>query len=371
MPEITTVTTVDVLGELPEIVPWKNSLVENDAIDLLVCCAGFEERSVAILTDLKSCQVRTALIVLYPTNSQENQPSFEDFQRLDSSTERIELPYARESFLHRLRTELMRWRDKDVRVVVDLSAMASYVVYRTLWALWEQLPQARLSVYFAEAGDYAPTREDWEAFYASVPNPNDNLSMAERYEQTYFQTRGVEETYESDTFPGRNVDPLATDVIAIPNFSLHRMKSMLAFAESQYNVRESNVRWYLGQPPDRVRNGWRFQALACLFNVRHEGVGVSTRDYREILQRLDALWEELHTERHLVIASLGSKMQHLGTFLFLAMHRECGLILCEPREFIAGNYSTGIGPRWWLDFGTVSKLRRILESRGELDFVWP
>lgn len=370
MPEITTVTTVDVLGELPEIVPWRTSFVDNGAIDLLICCAGFEERSVAILRDLESCPVRTALIVVYPTNSRENQPALEGFQRLGSSTDRIELPYARESFLRRVRAELMRWQNRDVRVVVDLSAMASYVVYRTLWALWEQLPQARLCVYYAEAGDYAPTREDWGAFYDSVPNPNDNLSMAECYEQTYFQTRGVEETYESDTFPGRNVDPLATEVIAIPNFSLHRMKSMLAFAESQYNVRGSNVRWYLGQPPDRVRNGWRFQALASLFNVRHEGAGVSTRDYREILQRLDVLWEELHTERHLVIASLGSKMQHLGTFLFLAMHRECGLLLCEPREFISDRYSTGVGPQWWLDFGVIGELRRNLESRGELRFDW-
>ncbi len=205
--------------------------------------------------------------------------------------------------------------------------------------------------------------EEWDAFFRSVPNPNDNLSMAEFYEQSHFQTRGVEETYESDTFPGVNVGPLATELIAIPSFSRDRMKSLLAFAESRYNVRESSVRWFLGQPPDRHRNGWRFQALANLYNVRHEGIGVSTRDYREVFQRLDLQWEELHTERHLVIASLGSKMQHLGTFLFLAMHRECGLLLCEPREFIAERYSTGIGPRWWLDFGAVSEIGGFGEPR--------
>lgn len=370
MPEIITVEAIDVLGKLPEIVPWTSTLIGGDSIDLLVCCAGFEDRSAAIVSNLQSCHVRTAFVIVYPTNSPENRRAVEAFQALGPSTERIELPYARGNFAHRLRTELARWQGREVHVVVDLSAMASYVIYRVLWALWEQLPQARLSIYYAEAEDYRPTRAEWDAYFGSVPDPDDNLSMAERYEQSHFQTRGIEATYESDTFPGVNVGPLATELIAIPSFSRDRMMSLLAFAESRYNVRESSVRWFLGQPPDRLRNGWRFQALANLYNVRHEGIGVSTRDYREVFQRLDLQWEELRTERHLVIANLGSKMQHLGTFLFLAMHRECGLLLCEPREFIAERYSAGIGPRWWLDFGAISEMRRVLESRGTLEFVW-
>ncbi len=78
MPEIMTVEAIDVLGKLPEIVPWKSTLIGNDPIDLLVCCAGFEDRSSAIVTDLESCQVRTAFVVVYPTNSSENRPAIED-----------------------------------------------------------------------------------------------------------------------------------------------------------------------------------------------------------------------------------------------------------------------------------------------------
>ena len=177
-----------------------------------------------------------------------------------------------------------------------------------------------------------PARSEWEAFFNNVPAPRDNLSIAEQYEQRHFQSRGVDVTYESDVFPGQNVGPLATEVVAIPSFSLQRMKSMLIHVESQYSVRDEDVRWFLGQPPDRVRNGWRYDALAALYNVRDRGFGVSTRDYKDILQRLDRRWEQIHTERHLTIATLGSKMQHLGCFLFLVMHPECGLLLCEPRN---------------------------------------
>ena len=126
----------------------------------------------------------------------------------------------------------------------------------------------------------------------------------------------------------------------------------------------------LAQPPDRVKNGWCYDALAVLYNVRNSGEAVSTRDYREVFQRLDALWEELLAERHIVIASLGSKMQHLGTFLFLMMHRECGLVLCEPEEFIAARYTKGVGPKWWIDFGTIKSLRDALASRGDLQYRW-
>ena len=218
--------------------------------------------------------------------------------------------------------------------------------------------------------DYSPTLTEWETFFKGVPSPLDNLSIAEKYEQSHFQSRGVDITYESDVFPGENVGTLATEVVAIPSFSLQRMKSMLCHVESQYSVQDNDVRWFLGQPPDRVRNGWRYDALAALYNVREHGVAVSTRDYKDVLQRLGRRWEEIHTDRHLIIATLGSKMQHLGCFLFLTMHPECGLLMCEPKEFIAERYSAGVGPRWWLELGEVERVKALLTSCGHLRFHW-
>ena len=229
---------------------------------------------------------------------------------------------------------------------------------------------AELAIYYAEAHHYAPTREEWDSFYRSVPEPRDNLAITESYEQNHFQSLGIEDTYESDVFPGFNAGPLATQVVAFPSFSLQRMKSMLAFAESHYNVRPHGIRWFLGQPPDRVRNGWRFDALTALYNVGGAGAAVSTRDYRDTFLRLDNMWADTYTNRHLVLAPLGSKMQHLGSFLFLKMHRECGLLLCEPREFIASKYSQHVGPRWWLDFGRIDTLHQLVDSRCDLRFHW-
>jgi hypothetical protein len=370
--EITAVSIADILGSIPEIVPWEGGFGGEGVVDVLVCCAGFEDRSTAICLDLGAHRVKKAVVIRYATNASENEPALAKLRGQSAWEDQTDIVYDRATFLGQFRKTLQNWRGTaSIRVIIDLSVMASYVIYRVLSAFWEELPQARLAIYYAEAVDYSPKREEWDAFYKSVSNPDDNFAMAESYEQTVFQARGVDVTYESDAFPGQNVGPMATEVIAVPSFSLQRMKSMLAYAESHYNARSTSVRWFLGQPPDRARNGWRFDALAALYNVRDHGAGVSTRDYRDILQRLDSLWEQLHTSRHLLIANLGSKMQHLGCFLFLAMHGECGLVLCEPQEYIAGRYSRGVGPRWWLDFGELLGLRRVLESRGNLEFHWP
>ncbi len=371
MPEITQVGVADVMRVLPELVPLEQGLAGESSVDLLIACAGFEQRATAVVDDLASVCVQNSLIVEYPTNLSENLPAAAKLAQMRVAGTRTVIQYNRAEFLHRLQESLKPYGGaKDIRVVVDMSGMASYVVYRVLSAVCDRLPNARLAVYYAEASEYSPTESEWNAFIVGVTDTTDNLLMAEHYEHTCFQSKGIDVPYDSDVFPGENVGPLATELVAVPNFSLLRMKAMLAHTESQYSVPKDKVRWFLAQPPDRVKNGWRYDALAVLYNVRNSGEAVSTRDYREVFQRLDALWEELLAERHIVIASLGSKMQHLGTFLFLMMHRECGLVLCEPEEFIAARYTKGVGPKWWIDFGAIKSLRDALASRGDLQYRW-
>lgn len=371
MAELVEVTMADILRDLPEAVPWQSSNVADSRIDVLVCCAGFEDRARAILIDSRDMIVKNAVIIVYPTNREDNEAALEDFRKQESFENRIELTYDRRTFLKSVRDVFTEIRDVSApRIVVDLSGMASYVVYRVLDSCFDLFPEGEVGIYYSEAENYSPSHTEWEKFFQSVSNPDDNLAMAERYEETYFQSVGVDETYESDVAPGLNTDPLVTQLVAIPSFSLQRMKSMLAFAQSHYSVPSGNIRWFLGQPPDRKRNGWRYDAMASLYNVKNDGVAVSTLNYRETLQELDELWQESHTESHTVIANMGSKMQHLGVFLFLRMHPESGLLLCEPESFLASSYSTGCGAKWWLDFGQVGKLNSILKSRGMLRFTW-
>ena len=289
------------------------------------------------MRDLNGNNIEMLGLILYSTNAADNAKAIAEFQKLNCTEGRVEIPYKRDAFVSILRSAFTKFQDRTpLRVAVDLSGMASFVVYRVLATLFNELPRAELGIYYAEAMDYSPTREEWETFFKGVPAPQDNLSIAEKYEQSHFQSRGVDFTYESDVFPGQNVGPLATEVVAIPSFSLQRMKSMLCHDKVHGTMSRTMMcdgSWV--NLRSACATGWRYDALAALYNVREHGVAVSTRDYKDIMQRLDRRWDEIHADRHLIIATLGSKMQQLGCFLFLTMHPECGLLLCEPKEFIA------------------------------------
>jgi len=134
------------------------------------------------------------------------------------------------------------------------------------------------------------------------------------------------------------------------------MREMLAYSESHYNASLEETLWVIGQPPDEEKNGWRFEATRELYEPIRNVVPLGTRDYKQMLWFLVEYWESLNIERHLVIAPLGSKLQHLGVYLFLKMRPDTGLLLSEPRSFVANRFSTGVGPAWWIDFGVMSSL---------------
>ena len=85
---------------------------------------------------------------------------------------------------------------------------------------------------------------------------------------------------------------------------------------------------------------------------------------------LEDIWEESYANRHVVVATLGSKMQHVGTFLFLQMHSEVGLVLSEPNGFVAGRFSSGVGPTWVMNLGKIGEMTSKLDGRGTLAYEW-
>ena len=234
MPEILEIGSAVLFAHLPEIVPWDDAILNDQEIGLLICCAGFEDRSAAFVNDFSKITIKSIAVIQYPTNMSDNVSPLDAFDSNDNWKCREVWKYDRSYFLRDVRKRLSQLENEGVtRVIIDLSGMASYVLYRILSAICDEAPHVRLGIYYAEAEHYAPSVKEWHDFYNTVPEPRDNLAIAEHYEQNKFQSSGIEDTYESDVFPGSNIGPLATQVIALPSFSLQRMKSMLAHAEVQ------------------------------------------------------------------------------------------------------------------------------------------
>ena len=80
------------------------------------------------------------------------------------------------------------------------------------------------------------------------------------------------------------------------------------------------------------------------------------------------IWLDTRYNYHMSIGSLGSKMQHLATCLFLYLHQDTALWLSEPKEFQAKRFSSGSDKAWQIDFGDTENLKNILKKY--MTFTW-
>jgi len=344
----------------------------DGASELFVGAIGFEERASVCFLDW--CEARKltggkALLVEYPFNEADNAIQEAKFVEAAAAAnvEVFRLKYQRVA-LYGEAVGFFRKQADDLKVLLDLSAMASFVFYPLISAIVDAAPKAHLEICYAEAARYFPDESEWKEFRNKF-NALDTFERARLFEKYHFQSKGVEDVFESPNFPGRN-DSQPTTLIAVPSFSVERMQRMLNFGADNYSVNREECEWIFGMPPNWELNGWRYQALWELFDQPTRKRDACTLEFKDILLALQHIWLETNESRSLVIASVASKAQHLGTFMFLKMHPDVGLILSEPQHFTASKYSTGVGSKWHTSLGRTGEFVRALLDWNRIIFEW-
>jgi hypothetical protein len=191
----------------------------------------------------------------------------------------------------------------------------------------------------------------------------------ESFENAEFQTIGVDDVYPSPLFSEMNPGNRPSVFVGVPNFSAGRMNALVT--RDQEMNKTSDSYWVIGEPPS-PNNDWRIEAIRRTNNLA--GVHpsrlrlVSTLQYKEMLKALEDIWLETRHNYYLSIGTLGSKMQHVGTYFFLCLHRDASLLLTEPKSFRTTKYSSGVGQAWKIDLGDTRKLREALDSY--MTFRW-
>ncbi len=367
MPRVSQTTWPDVMASLPECTPWQSEA--NRTVDLLIAAAGFEERSRAILRRENWPSPTKILVVEYPTNTEDNDSTLAAFRNIGAACTIVR--YNRKRLVEDVRVHLDQLAGTEVKqIVLDISGMSSYVFFGVMSAMLSHSTDTRLTIFYAEAAHYFPSRADVEGLETALGDADDLVEKLEVFERNNFQSRGIGAIYDSELFPGRNIGDLPTKLVVIPNFSRDRTETMISYAQGLYNARREDVVWLIGRPPDTTKNGWRVDGMSRLYYRGNIGFPVSTLHYKEISRKLGELWEEFEGRFHMVIITLGSKMQHVGTYLFLRTHDDVGLILSEPGAFVADRFSKGVGQVWSVDLGPVGELKRKLSERGKLVFGW-
>ena len=344
----------------------------NDAVDLFVAAVGFEERSSACF--IEWCKARKgrggkALLIEYPFNKLDN--AFQEAKFAEAASAAgihvFRRMYQRLALYGQV-VSFVAEHAQDSTILLDLSTMASFVFYPLLSAITDVATKARLSICYTEATHYFPEETEWKEFRDKFKTL-DLVDRSRLFDEYHFLSKGMETVFESPNFPGRN-DSQPTTLIVVPNFSVERVHRMRNYAADNYSANREDCEWIFGMPPNRQENGWRYEALWELFQQPTRKRDACTLDYKEILLALQNIWQETNDSRALVIASVASKAQHLGTFMFLKMHPDVGLILSEPKELTASKYSKGIGAMWNVSFGTVGSLLDQLQGWNRIVFEW-
>lgn len=353
----------DILGSLPEYAPFDERCWAERRFDAIICTLGFEDRTSALLLKLAGAGLlRDALLILvrYPTNELENAAHFADFERAAKVMRGMAvLDYALPDFASSL-GRVLEVLPVSPRVGFDVSTCASYVFYPTMKTIFER--DGDLVILYAEAEVYYPTLLEWDEVAAKASKEEGSL-FVQSFEEADFQSLGVEKVYPYSMFAELNPGNRASGLIAIPNFNAVRMNALIARDRELNKTSARDIVWVLGKPP-AGENDWRVNALKRTNDVHDlsaENIHLSsTLDYRETIEVLESVWLQRRYQLYLSIAPLGSKMQHLGVFMFLFIHQDVSLWLAEPSSFRTSRYSEGVRQLWQVDFGRLSDVKRQL-----------
>lgn len=334
---------------------------------LVLSTLGFEDRAPAVATNLSASGVfgtcRLGLI-RYPTNLDDNAKHYDEFRAAAGGDKAIiQIDYERHEFQAQLGDVIDAVCPSGSSVVLDVSAMSSYVFFPTFFCLLER--DLDLQVAYCEAATYAPSKEEWDAVAAQADH-EDEL-FVQSFENAEFQSHGIEVVYPYAPCYEYSTANRPTILVAVPNFNPIRMSSMLRKADELENAEFDLRHWVIGLPPEPGKD-WRVEAVKRTNNLGNAGSDhlhtASTFDYREILRVLDGIWSDNKYEAGFSIASLGSKMQQLGVAMFCRAHKESTLWLSEPVEFSGSSYSEGRGRSWTIALGSTAALREQLDSYG-------
>jgi hypothetical protein len=303
--------------------------------DWLVICAGFEDRALAVLKSAVSTGTRfSVVLILYLPFVPENKA--DEIRKLCQAA-RIpisELTYNRQEpagFGNILVKFLSECRG---RVFLDISGMSRILIVQVLVAL-RQLPKgfAKCLVAYVEAEHYPPSKKEAEAELAkSVSDPTFSI---------FFLSSGVFEVTLIPELSSYAFAGVQTRLITFPALDEHLLTALRA------ELQPSRYTFLEGIPPG-PHNQWRQEVIAKVNHLDQiqnaEKYQISTLDYRETLDCLQALYAKYGVRERLLISPTGSKMQAVAVGIFRSFVEDVQIVYPTPRGFQRPDkYTEGIG----------------------------
>ncbi len=344
---------------LPKIEPFDANRPLTGAA--LVFCVGFEDRSIALLKALGPANRPDYLVpIVYSPKDPAN--------RLNDVTieiTRVGIPEEQQLWLEydryipdNFESTIKKFRNfiaRSSRLVVDISGMSKLLIILILEAC-KQLP-LELSIIYAEAEVYHPTKDEFEEKKRDIAQGAPT-----------FLTGDVFALVGAWPFSTVTMQGQARLMIAFPTFNPREMLALV----NELSLRDLIL---LEGRPHLQKDQWRTEAIRELNSQVEEMARVEKRelltfDYAEVAAELCELYELHGTNRKMLVAPTGSKLQTVGVFMFLQEHPDVQVVY-PVTEYFLKEYTEGAVALWQIKFDDFAKLASHLAARrwAQLDAI--
>jgi len=364
--KISRIEIADILNDLP----LCSKFDREKQYDVIICTLGFEDRTFRIINELSDNKLKNSTLILinYPTNFDENNKNLGQFMKAAKRMrDFIQINYSRQNFQNDLNSVFSKLIFDNSNIGFDISTCSSYVFYPVIHKLLTF--DIDVTLLYSEAKTYFPSYDEWNNV-AKRASKEDRL-FVQTFENAEFLSKGIDDVYPCPLFSEMNPDNRAALLIAVPNFSAMRMNAITNKDRETNKTTLERIHWIISLPPSHSKK-WRMEAVKKtnnLDNIKSSHIfTASTLDYKDILTTLENIWMDNKHKYYISIGSLGSKMQHLGIYLFMCLHPDTGLWLSEPKEFRANRFSSGSGDLHQICLGQSSHLKSIFAKY--MSFNW-
>ena len=334
--------------EKPPLAPINNVGLSKG--DILILCAGFEDRVMTALDsaiDLEGINFSLVLIEYLPhVDENKTNEIMKKCSECGISVDR--LLYDREN-PPSIRNKLLDiLHQVECRIFVDISGMSRLLIVQILNVLGNPpFNFSRSTILYSMAQEYPPSENEVDAAIKKMEKSS--LHSAMFLSSDVFELAVVPElsSVSSEGQPIR--------VVAFPSFNPNQLAAL------QSEIQASSFTLIHGIPPLK-ENAWRFHKINILNRIEdisnRDDHKVSTLEYNETLELLLDIYDEYGVLERIIIAPTGSKMQTVAVGIFRAFMEDIQIVYPTPRIFPnPKEYTKGVGQLYQLQLDSFLDIR--------------
>lgn len=320
--------------------------------DVVICCAGFEDRALSVLDTSISSGERDFLLVAISYLPFVSQNRTEEAKRkcdLNGILMR-NLIYDREN-PSGIGDKVLELTDGTKgRIFIDISGMSRLLIVQILTALGGRTSEfSNTTILYTMAQDYPPRETEVDS---AIEKMQENQLFS-----AMFLSSGVYEVCVVPELSSFSLEGQPIRLIAFPSFNPNQIAALRS------EIQASSFTFIHGVPP-LPENAWRPAKIKVLNQIQEissrEDHEASTLDYEETLNLLLGIYEEHGVTERIVIAPTGSKMQTIAVGILRAFMGDIQIVYPTPRIFPEPDrYTAGMREIYRLDLDAFAKIREV------------